>query len=128
MKLAPVQVFSFKHLLTCNNKLVMYVRFYGLITLGIFQSLKCRIMYPNSIPTRYGAMRQYGFTYVREPESICLALQQQNYSHITWSTLFPGFSPTRRENLGTRLITCYSTVARGGAGGPVPPPPQFFPK
>ena len=52
--------------------------------MGIFQSLKCRTMYPNSIPTRYGAMRQYGFTYVKEPASIPLALQQQNYSHITW--------------------------------------------
>ena len=29
-------------------------------------------------------MRQYGFTYVKEPASIPLALQQQNYSHITW--------------------------------------------
>ena len=60
------------------------VRLYEQITLGIFQSLKCRTMYPNSIPTRYGAMRQYGFTYVKEPASIPLALQQQNYSHITW--------------------------------------------
>ena len=29
-------------------------------------------------------MRQYGFTYVRDIESIPLALQKQNYSHMTW--------------------------------------------
>ena len=29
-------------------------------------------------------MRQYGFTYVRDCESIPLALRKQNYSHMTW--------------------------------------------